>query len=527
MNTLTKHLAFHKQFAVLGLITLITMSGCSIFHSDKGTSGPGRDQVDFTLLQINDFYEIAPLDRGTIGGAARIATLRKKLMAENPNTYFVLAGDFLSPSLLGTLKWEGERLRGKHMVDVLNKTGLDLACFGNHEFDLDEASLQKRINESQFDWVASNILQLKNGQVQPFAKAQNDKVNPIPTHRIVRFQNQSGAGVQVGIISPCLPANKVAFVRYEDVFESVKRELAALSGKVDFIIGLTHLNIADDLELARRFPEIDLILGGHDHDHMKYQIGKTVITKADANAKTAYVHRIRFDLKKRKSKIRSELVPLHSSIALDGEVNSLVQKWKNIEYKLMRELGFDPDEVLVNLGEPYDARESTIRNQPNAFGQMICKSISKSFPDSDCAILNSGSVRVDDMLQGQLSQYDILRSLPFGGGVIQTKMKGGLLLKTLESGWANRGSGGFLQWDRITRDAAGRWFVGTEMLDPNAIYTVGSNDFLLTGMEKDMDYLNPKNPEVLQIYDPGKQDPQDIRRDIRLVIVNYLKKGGR
>lgn len=69
----------------------------------------------------------------------------KKLMTENSNTLTVLAGDFLSPSLLGTLKWEGERIKGKHMVDVLNATGIDLVTFGNHEFDIDEASLQKEL----------------------------------------------------------------------------------------------------------------------------------------------------------------------------------------------------------------------------------------------------------------------------------------------------------------------------------------------------------------------------------------------
>lgn len=94
-------------------------------------------------------------------------------MTENSNTLTVLAGDFLSPSLLGTLKWEGERIKGKHMVDVLNATGIDLVTFGNHEFDIDEASLQKRINESKFDWVSTNVSQLKSGISNPFMKETN------------------------------------------------------------------------------------------------------------------------------------------------------------------------------------------------------------------------------------------------------------------------------------------------------------------------------------------------------------------
>ena len=79
--------------------------------------------IDITILQINDVYEIAPLEGGKIGGMARVATLRKKLLSENKNTYTVHAGDFLNPSLIGTLKYEGERIAGKQMVELMNATG--------------------------------------------------------------------------------------------------------------------------------------------------------------------------------------------------------------------------------------------------------------------------------------------------------------------------------------------------------------------------------------------------------------------
>ena len=53
------------------------------------------------------------------------------------------------------------------------------------------------------------------------------------------------------------------------------------------------------------------------------------------------------------------------------------------------------------------------------------------------------------------------------------------------------------------------------------------NDFLLTGGEKAMEFLTPKNSEIIKITYGNKEDPKDLRNDIRLAIIDYLKKGGR
>src|SRR5689334_17823813 len=63
------------------------------------------DKIKITILQINDVYEIVPLDKGHSGGLARVARVCKDLRSKNNGTFIsVLAGDFLSPSAIGTLK---------------------------------------------------------------------------------------------------------------------------------------------------------------------------------------------------------------------------------------------------------------------------------------------------------------------------------------------------------------------------------------------------------------------------------------
>lgn len=53
---------------------------------------------------------------------------------------------------------------------------------------------------------------------------------------------------------------------YEDFVDCAKRLcLLFKKEKCDLIVALTHMRNPNDLRLAEEVPEIDLILGGHDH----------------------------------------------------------------------------------------------------------------------------------------------------------------------------------------------------------------------------------------------------------------------
>jgi len=137
---------------------LLTLLGCS----DQ------RTKVYF--VQLNDVYEIAPLGGGLYGGMARVAHIVDSLKAINPNTYLFMSGDFLNPSLLGNLKYEGERIKGRQMIEVMNAMNFTMATFGNHEFDLSYVDFQKRLDESSFDWVNTNCYHNTENGIIPFSK---------------------------------------------------------------------------------------------------------------------------------------------------------------------------------------------------------------------------------------------------------------------------------------------------------------------------------------------------------------------
>jgi len=98
------------------------------------------------------------------GGLARVATLVRALRGQTPHTLFALAGDTLSPSLLSTLR------RGAQMIEGWNAVGLDVATFGNHEFDFGTAVLAERMRESRFPWLSANVLDRATGL--PFGGAR-------------------------------------------------------------------------------------------------------------------------------------------------------------------------------------------------------------------------------------------------------------------------------------------------------------------------------------------------------------------
>lgn len=496
---------FFQKLALLRWLLLLGMlAGC-------------QSSRTVTFLQANDVYEIAPLDNGHSAGLARVAYLNKELKKKNPKgAYFVLAGDFLSPSVIGTLRYQGERIQGKQMVDVLNQAGLDLVTFGNHEFDYDDDApkvLDKRIGESKFQWVVANMKRRDGNKTVPFSKDGAD----FPTSVIL-----DNGKVRVGLLGVCLPVKK-EYVQVTDPLEAARREYDDLKNRCDVVVALTHLDVDDDRRLAEQVPGLTLIMGGHDHDHMKLKVGKVTIAKADANAKTVYIHRLRFDRRKRLINLESELKTIDETIPDDPETAATVAKWQQIANDSFRELGFEPTELVYATPEPWDGLEATVRREHGVLTTLIAQSMFQAFPGSDLAVFNGGSVRVDDVLEGPITQYDIVRILPFGGGMSQVNMTGTFLRKVLEAGRLSRGKGGFLHHANARYDDTSQtWYVAERPLDPARTYKVVLPDFLLTGKEFGMSFLIPANPGIIQpIVTPGSDDP---RSDIRKVFIGYLKR---
>src|SRR5437868_9482024 len=205
-----------------------------------------------TSLHFNDVYEIEPIQGGHYGGLSRVATVLQQLKRAHPPVLSVLAGDYLSPSAIGTAVVDQQPLGGRQMVDVLNAVGLDWATFGNHEFDVSLQGFLARNAQSRFHIVTSNVTDV-NGQL--FPHTVRSAVVPV---------RAGGRTVRLGLIGLTIDSNKRPWVRYALPIASAHSALKELQGKVDAVIAITHQALVDDAQLVTDVKGIDLVLGGHE-----------------------------------------------------------------------------------------------------------------------------------------------------------------------------------------------------------------------------------------------------------------------
>src|SRR5262245_43886336 len=222
-----------------------------------------------TILQLNDVYQISPVDKGKRGGMARVAALQKSLREKSPHTLFLLAGDFVSPSVASRL------FKGKQMVAALNAAGLDIATLGNHEFDYGADVLRERMGESRFEYTIANVLDRKSNR--PFGNAR-------------AYVSRQFNGVRVAVFGLLLAETATLSspgpgVRFIDPVATGKRLARQLRAKgFDVIIALTHLPMSEDKRLAR-VADIDLIIGGHEHELLEAVAGRAPIMKMGSDAR--------------------------------------------------------------------------------------------------------------------------------------------------------------------------------------------------------------------------------------------------
>ena len=508
----------HLAVSLLALLIFATSS------AQQSIIAPKTPYTEAIILQINDVYEIGALDNGKRGGLPRVAAVLQKLRAENPNTYFVLCGDFLSPSVVGTLKHEGKPIKGKHMVDVLNYIGLDYAILGNHEFDLDFPEFQERVNESQFKWISTDVNSFEN---MPFTKKdKNGYFTPFLSSEVITVPGKNNKAYKIGLFSATAPLVKKNWITYNNYSEISPYVARNLSASCNVVIGLTHLDVKNDRELAKSVPFVPLLMGGHDHDNMKVVEGKTLITKADANVKSVYIHRIRFNDSTDQATIHSESLKMDEKIAPHEGTTELVKKWMDIAAESMQKQGFEPFRVITTLKKPLDGRESVVRHQQCELGNLIADAMmNASKANAVCAFVNSGSIRIDDQIQGNLSEYDVLRIMPYGGPVVEVSMRGSLLKKVLDAGEENVGKGGYLQRSSNLSKAKKGWLISGKAIDDAKTYNVVTGAFLFSGKESGITFFNDKNPEVLAFQSPNVEDKSDLRNDIRKIFIQYLQNG--
>lgn len=427
--------------------------------------------IRVTFLHVNDVYQFMPVEGGKRGGLARLLTLKKQAVKENPNVIFTLGGDTLSPSV------ETRTYKGAQMIDAWNAIGLDFSVFGNHEFDLKTPELLERIKESKFTWLGANIVDTSTGKI--FADT--------PEFVIKEF-----SGVKIGIVGLILPEAKETSsmddsLKVTDYCLTANLIVSRLRKveKVDAVVGLTHLFLAQDKKLAG-CADFDLILGGHEHTLLQSSSNGTPIFKVAADAREMGKYVLNFNRATKKLESMDwDIIPVTDKIADAPEFAPVFNKYKDLLEKLSEPVG----RTSVTL----DALSLSNRTKETNIGNFIADSYREA-AGADIGFVNGGSVRADLIYTpGVLTKRDVISILPFNNPIVKIEITGKVLMETLEHGVARSAEdnepGRFPQVSglKYTFDASKpsgkrivEVFIGGKRLVEEGRYTLATSDFLVT-----------------------------------------------
>jgi 5'-nucleotidase/UDP-sugar diphosphatase len=384
-----------------------------------GSAPPPIPLNPVRFLLINDVYVADTLDDGR-GGLARAATVRQRLADHGP-VLFVLAGDFLSPSLASKYH------RGRQMVDILNRAQLDYATFGNHEFDMDADTLANRIAESKFKWISSNCTRSDG--------------TPLPG--VVPWDTVRVSGHKVGLFGLTLQGPYPRDVRCSNPDSAAHRSIEALSSEgADLIVGLTHQAMEADRNLLAREPKLDLVLGGHEHTAQDSVVSGRHVVKAEANARSAQF----VTLWGGKDSWRQAvgLVRIDAKLPSDTAVARAIANWND---SLQRRLG--PARQVGATQVTLEPSNMASRRRESVLGNVVTDAV-RVMTGADVALLNAGALRLDDSIPpGPITNHQLEEIFPFADQtrVVTFPLSGARLRRLLEHSVSPQvlGTGGFLQ----------------------------------------------------------------------------------
>ncbi|EIN11144.1 Metallo-dependent phosphatase [Punctularia strigosozonata HHB-11173 SS5] len=493
------------------------------------------DQPTTTTLNIahfNDVYQVSDQKIHVDGkeetiDVTKFATLLTDITAKwedkgnGRNGLIVFSGDMFSPSI------ESSVTRGKHMPAIANGLSIDISVAGNHEFDFGYPRLKELINNTNFPWLLSNIVDTNTGKV------------PEPMKEIHVLER---AGLRIGLIG-LVEKEWIATItgwpenfKYKDMAEvgrdlSVKLRDSAGQYKCDIIIALTHSRYLKDIKLARELfalspagqaakniaseHGVDLLLGGHDH---VYWISKGVSgwDGFDLNTLQPDAADDQGDVLIVKSgtdyQDLSEVVLTLKETPAGSVRRQIIHEIKGrrhvtrggtaVNEALKEVVDNELSTIKTAMKEPIcftevqlDVRSSFIRLNESAIGNWIADCLRQAYDEAlvklgysktDAVMVCTGDFRGDRVYEpGPLTFGDLLTILPYLDPTVVVELDANTLWDALESGlsrWpAQEGRFPALSGLRVTFDSrkpAGQRVLGVWLLAENKVRADGTPELV-------------------------------------------------
>ena len=490
----------------------------SLNHGDAVLLSDGRAKyVD--ILAFNDLHGAVyedPLGKNV--GMAKMATVVKRLKAQNPNTILVSAGDNYQGSALSVVT------RGAIVSEFFKAIGLAASAVGNHEFDWTDEWFDDWTRDGGFPFLAANIVDKRTGKlpewVQPYLVA---KIGG----RTVAF---------IGLSTLETPTStKGEYVANYEFTDPAKAALKwanylRVNYKPDAIIALTHIpsamdgidkgqavstSQANELLSVARHGGVDAIITGHSHNTVNGELEGVPVLQASYNGRA--FGKIRLTFKE------------GSGVSLSA---SLVEFWQE-----KAELVQDPevrgiiDGYVAKYGQQFLKRVAKVEGElahdrlltPNVspMGAWVC-GVLKNRYKVDVAIMNGGGLR-KPFPAGYVAVQDFWDLMPFDNTAVVFEATGADLRAMVDHGidsldFANGQFAGLVVRYNPSRPY-GQKIVSMTLSDgtpvkDDQLYRVVTNDFIFEGGDAYAMML-PAAKNTLYTYEP-----------IRDVLIAEAEKAG-
>ncbi|HTY61038.1 MAG TPA: multiheme c-type cytochrome [Acidobacteriota bacterium] len=214
---------------------------------------------------------------------------------------------------------QSAKLKADAIAQMYKYIGIDAVDVGELDLVLGIDYLKELQKKYDFPFVSANLVDAKD--------------TPIFKRYIIKKINDKNVGI-FGIIGDTSEmTSKVSeitkdAVSIQDPLQAAEAVVKELTGKVDYIVALTHQGTNRDWVIARRVKGIDLVVGGHDKQKTKepFEADKTLIVQAGEKGQYVGILEIAMDGTK---SAHNTLVPLGEEIANDPKVKAMITAYND------------------------------------------------------------------------------------------------------------------------------------------------------------------------------------------------------
>lgn len=303
-----------------------------------------------------------------------------------------------------------EATHGKANVELLNRLQYDAATIGNNEgITFAHDDLDTLYNHATFPIVLSNLY-----------TELGERPSWVVPYQMMNLEN----GMSIAVLGVTVFYEKFYELlgwQIKDPFQSLLETVNQVKDQADMIILLSHLGITDDEFIAKEFPEIDIIIGGHTHHVLQKGKEMNGTLLAGAGKYGQYIGHISFTIHPQKKEVvqrEADVYPMEEEVEYCEETAS----WLNREM-VKSESTLSEVVAVIDKDLPLDWF------QESPFPQLLVQAL-LDWCDGEVAMVNSGML-LEPLLKGPITKKDLHRICPHPINPCKVYLKGDVLKEVI------------------------------------------------------------------------------------------------